>query len=565
MIKKLFFGAALLAYLAHGADRSANLSVEAVPSGSKPQLPTSSVPPAAAAAGFATLALDTNYANYSVGDYTHVLDFQPQANANDSCGGATPQHSASGISWWQGDYVASTITVGCRHINIIYDPVPGQNVLDLTVTCDKLTYQTNGYPYNYTCPNANADTLQQGSVVLETQTGRYYTQGKDGAILTNQGYYEIEYAVVNPSRAGGVWTNGYMWQTQAVPDGGQAPWGTFMNSQWVGSVVNNTLTVTSLNKGFIWAPTTGVPSLQAGGTYVYDAAHTSTPVGFIGNQLSGTPGGVGTYYFGFNLGLGITSLSSETMYGRYGNVIEFDANETHSETSQLNGGGYLAWFQGGGGSVPCQPGAPSIFSQSGSYCVAFGTFPDANSTIPVYHKYGVLIQNLSAYYNVCTYLDNQKVACGTVTPPVMDQLNFWMTTIARGCAYSLGNSTCQNNPITSVYACPDGSGQACVKSTISMDYQEKDYVTHVSIGGQTGCPALNGYWPSKFLDKAPTTPQHMNIELQGTTYSSSCNVSGMINPFDHADMLVKSVRIWSDGFAYLLNNGVVTRATKTLN
>jgi hypothetical protein len=442
VIRQLLFMTALLVpWLAYGADPSANLPVEGVRSVSPPP-----VPAAAQKVGYTTLAIDTNYASYLPGPYTRITDFQGVRNHNDSCNHSA-QHAAPGVIWYQGFWYGHSDIIGCRHIKIISEPVAGQNVLDLTLTCDPQGGIGAGAPHGGPCPSGTStspDYLEQGSDVVESVT----FDGKTAGAGINHGYFEIEYAVVNPSLAPGVWTSGYMWAVQ--------------------------------------------------------------------------------------------SLS-----GSYPELNEFDLDETHSDNYEYIFAGSVSW--NGEGQSVC-----SKWHEYG--------FAAANSTTPIYHKYGELIQpNANGNgYITNVYLDG-RLMCGPnqVNAKTQDQLNFLIELIARGCGYKLGDTTCQNEPVIAVSACSDGSGQACLQTPIAMTSTGGSDL-HATVAGQTGCPALNGQWPVAFV-----TSQH--IELIGSTYSKSCNATGVINQFDHADMYIKSFRVWSDGYATLLANGIRTQQTTTLH
>jgi hypothetical protein len=114
MIKRLFFIVVMvLPCLAHGADPSADLSVNVTPT-----------PPAgAAAAGFTTLALDSEFS-------------QPQPNGWFACSGG-----AAGAQWYQGVTGGDTEPAPCSvtngqpggNFNLVTDPLTGKQVLDLTM------------------------------------------------------------------------------------------------------------------------------------------------------------------------------------------------------------------------------------------------------------------------------------------------------------------------------------------------------------------------------------------------------------------------------------------------
>jgi hypothetical protein len=112
MIKKLFFTAALLVPgLANGADPSATLPVQIVPSGS-PQ----AIPAGAQAAGFTTLALEADFSQPFYATQSNWLD----------CAGAThPQWYRA----WMG--FGSSIAAPCSATSQQVDPLTGKNALQI--------------------------------------------------------------------------------------------------------------------------------------------------------------------------------------------------------------------------------------------------------------------------------------------------------------------------------------------------------------------------------------------------------------------------------------------------
>src|SRR6266478_9018702 len=89
MIKKLFFTAALLVPgLANGADPSATLPVQIVPSGSP-----RAIPAGAQAAGFTTLALDADFS---------LPFYATQSNWLDCAGATSPQWYRAWIGFGSG-------------------------------------------------------------------------------------------------------------------------------------------------------------------------------------------------------------------------------------------------------------------------------------------------------------------------------------------------------------------------------------------------------------------------------------------------------------------------------
>jgi hypothetical protein len=145
MIRKLLLVAALLApCLAYGGDPSSNLSVEVVPPGVKPQMPAG-----AAAAGFTTLALDS--------DFTKQMPAGWLGGCPTPGNGQwplTPQFFDDGKPhiWWQNIWWSAQYQ-GCS-TGPVTDPVFGGTVLDMPWTVDNVynavgtTIQTASWDYN---------------------------------------------------------------------------------------------------------------------------------------------------------------------------------------------------------------------------------------------------------------------------------------------------------------------------------------------------------------------------------------------------------------------------------
>jgi hypothetical protein len=135
MIKRLFFIVVLLLpCLAYGADLSADLSVNVTPT----------PPAAAAAAGFTTLALDSEFS-------------QPQPSGWFACSGGV-----AGAQWYQGVTGGDTVAAPCSvtggqpggNFNLITDPLSGKQVLDLTMHLSDVILGSRAYASIQTADDA---------------------------------------------------------------------------------------------------------------------------------------------------------------------------------------------------------------------------------------------------------------------------------------------------------------------------------------------------------------------------------------------------------------------------
>jgi hypothetical protein len=184
MIKRsLFFAIILLPCIAYGADPSSNLSTNVVPPGSSPP-----VPAGAAAAGFTTLALNS--------DFT-----QPQAaNWLGGCsvaGNGAPTNSSdnTGHNWYLNIWWSNTYQ-NCGVVQVS-DPAFGGTVLDMPWV-------------------SKANWQQIGTVI---QSAPWFSTGTAGT-FPNNAYYEITMRMT--PIANGAYAAFYTWPVLAMTDTSKA-------------------------------------------------------------------------------------------------------------------------------------------------------------------------------------------------------------------------------------------------------------------------------------------------------------------------------------------------------
>jgi hypothetical protein len=186
MIRRLFFAATLLLpCLAYGEDSSSNLSVDVVPPGSQPPAPAG-----AAAAGFTTLALNSDFTQAMPSNWLggcSVAGSGAPVNTNDN----------TGHTWWMNIWWAWTY----QHCltKQVTDLVAGSLVLDMPWTVD-------------------TGALNVGTTL---QSAAWFSTGQPntGVTFPNNAYYEITYRIspVAPGSWGGMFT----WPLLGMTDNNQ--------------------------------------------------------------------------------------------------------------------------------------------------------------------------------------------------------------------------------------------------------------------------------------------------------------------------------------------------------
>jgi len=166
-----------------------------------------------------------------------------------------------------------------------------------------------------------------------------------------------------------------------------------------------------------------------------------------------------------------------------------------------------------------------------------------------YHKYGYLLQQTSATnIHGCSYVDDIQLSCGdtSLDSREQDQRNLLILDISNACDFDEGAYECMNESINGVQ--DDGVGNTQV--LVGWDVYVRAW--RISISGVQGATNANGvfkWWPDQPDGSCfPNCSFHIyNENVEPIKYGPAPYVSGtgVLNPFTHSNMMVKSFRVWS--------------------
>jgi hypothetical protein len=134
---------------------------------------------------------------------------------------------------------------------------------------------------------------------------------------------------------------------------------------------------------------------------------------------------------------------------------------------------------------------------------------------------------------ICMYLDDARKGCTTAAADAEYQRHFLVLSLVMGCQWKFGNRSCINVPVTGI--ADNGSGAARLTIGSTAGFKTGDMAT---ISGVNGVSGANGAFQVTVVD-----PTH--LDLPGSTFSGVYTGGGKVNALAEADMLVKSVRVWS--------------------
>ncbi len=151
------------------------------------------------------------------------------------------------------------------------------------------------------------------------------------------------------------------------------------------------------------------------------------------------------------------------------------------------------------------------------------------------HKFGLLWTTNGRLKagSACFYLDDVKKGCATTDAAAEYQRHFLILSMGVGCQFKYGNRSCINVPVTNVSHDGFGTIRLTVKATAG--FRTGDTAT---IAGVRGVPGANGVFVLSTVD-------YTHLDLKGSKFSGTYVGGGIVNPLTHADMYVKSVRVWT--------------------
>jgi hypothetical protein len=149
----------------------------------------------------------------------------------------------------------------------------------------------------------------------------------------------------------------------------------------------------------------------------------------------------------------------------------------------------------------------------------------------------------------CSYLDGIQLNCiSTFYGAPFEQtqrqaLILWLASACTG-ASAVGNASCMNVPITSVYNCAaPNAGKTCVTLAHAADQPQCGTPYNAVISGVSGVAGVNGVQPVCSVSGKPTDTDFI---LKNTTWpGGSYSGGGTWNFYTRMDMYVKTVRVWS--------------------